>query len=142
MTDRSGLRQWPGEVTVLDTYISPPRLITCIQICLLFPGCPAQPQEWWLVELRGSFTAEHQDPSAVAAGRYQSGKKRTAPHNVCPAPTPQPYKRGLTSMVLVSVVGWGPRVLVLGFIALLAGQVSVSIVVAESRPVLVALATD
>lgn len=69
-------------------------------------------------------------------------RKELLPTMSAPAPTPQPYKRGLTSMVLVSVVGWGSRVLVLGFIALLAGQVSVSIVVAESRPVLVALATD
>lgn len=45
-------------------------------------------------------------------------------------------------MVLVSVVGWGPGLLVLGFIPLFAGQVSVSVVVAESGPVLVALATD
>lgn len=45
-------------------------------------------------------------------------------------------------MVLVSVVGWGSGLLVLGFISLLAGQVSMSVVVAESWPVLVALATD
>lgn len=45
-------------------------------------------------------------------------------------------------MVLVSVVGWGPGLLVLGLIPLLAGQVSVSVVVAKSRPVLVALAAD
>lgn len=45
-------------------------------------------------------------------------------------------------MVLVSVVGWGPGLLVLGLIPLLAGQMSVSVVVAESRPVLVALAAD
>ena len=45
-------------------------------------------------------------------------------------------------MVLISVVGWGPGLLVLGFIPLLTGQVSVSVVVAESWPVLVALATD
>ena len=48
----------------------------------------------------------------------------------------------LTSVVLISVVGWGPGLLVLGFIPLLTGQVSVSVVVAESWPVLVALATD
>lgn len=45
-------------------------------------------------------------------------------------------------MILISVVGWGPGLLVLGFIPLLAGQVSVSIMVAESWSVLVALATD
>lgn len=48
----------------------------------------------------------------------------------------------LTSVILISVVGWGPGLLVLGFIPLLAGQVSVSIMVAESWSVLVALATD
>lgn len=45
-------------------------------------------------------------------------------------------------MVLISVVGWGSGLLVLGFVSLLAGQVSMSVVVAESWPVLVALATD
>lgn len=45
-------------------------------------------------------------------------------------------------MIFVSVVGWGPGLLVLGFIPLLTGQVSVSVVVAESWPVLVALAAN
>lgn len=45
-------------------------------------------------------------------------------------------------MVLVSVVGWGPGLLVLGLIPLLAGQVGVSVVVTESRPVFIALAAD
>lgn len=48
----------------------------------------------------------------------------------------------LGSVVLISVVGWGSGLLVLGFVSLLAGQVSMSVVVAESWPVLVALATD
>lgn len=45
-------------------------------------------------------------------------------------------------MILVSVVGWGPGLLVLGVITLLTGQVSVSVVVAESWPILVAFAAN
>lgn len=71
-------------------------------------------------------------------------KKKEMFHRPCPptASLPQPNDWELTSVVLVSVVRWGPGLLILGLIPLLAGQVSVSIVVAESRPVLVALATD
>lgn len=64
------------------------------------------------------------------------------PHPLQGHPLPQPNNWELTSVVLISVVRRGAGLLVLSLISLLTGQVSVSVVVAKSWPVLVALAAD